>query len=514
MQVVFRTDASGAIGSGHVMRCLTLAESLRDGGAQVAFVARLHEGNLNGLLRSRGFEVADLSELPSPPAQEQRTPPTQVAADTHRDAHETRAAIRALGAQPTWLVVDHYGLDHRWETELRDTAAQILVIDDLADRHHDCNLLLDQNLVTGMATRYAGKVPERCTSLLGPRYALLQPVYADLHHQVAPRTGPVRRICIYFGAADRYGLTQLALRAFLGLGKRDIEVDVVVDGAAADAAGLLAFAAGHVNVRVHGRQPTLAHLLAGADLAVGAAGTTSWERLCLGVPSVVVTLADNQRPLAAALGERRLIDWLGHYDEVELADLQNALARHIAAGADRASSSAGQALIDGEGARRVRAALMVNANSPVRVRPAVAADEHLLLQWANDPTTRRNSFDPRVIAAELHHRWLQDKLSAGRNCLLLVVETADAVPLATVRFDRTEAGWKISYSLAAEYRGRGLGLRIVELALATLARQYPESSCVVARVMAANEPSQRLFRRLGFEVVSNTAGAVEYRRSL
>jgi len=512
MQVVFRTDASRAIGSGHMMRCVTLADSLRDGGAEVAFVARAHEGNLNALLRKRGFDVVELSVPPS--SQQQRTHATGPGADWRDDARETRAAIRALDARPAWLVVDHYGLDHRWEAELRAEAAQILVIDDLADRRHDCSVLLDQNLVAGMATRYADKVPERCISLLGPRYALLQPIYAELHRGVAPRTGPVRRICIYFGAADRYGVTQLALRAFLGLDMPDIEVDVVIDGAAADLAGAVACAAGHANVRVHARQPTLAHLLAGTDLAIGAAGTTSWERLCLGVPSLVITLADNQRPLAAALEARGLIDWLGHHDEVNLTDLQNALLRHIAAGGDIASSNAGRALVDGEGVRRVRAALMVNANTALRVRPAVPDDEDLLLQWANDPATRRNSFDPGVIAPKQHHQWLQDRLSDGRNCVLLVVETADAVPLATARFDKTEAGWKINYSLAAEYRGRGLGGRVLELALAALVREYPESSWVWAQVMAANEPSQRVFRGLGFEVVSNTAGAVEYRRAL
>ena len=514
MQVVFRADASRAIGSGHVTRCLTLAESLREGGAQVAFVARRHEGNLNALLRTRGFEVAELSVRQSSLPKEQGAHADWVGAGWEDDARETAAAIRALGARADWLVVDHYGLDHRWEAALRAEAAQILVIDDLADRRHDCDLLLDQNLVTDITTRYTGKVPERCTRLLGPRYALLQPVYADLHRRAAPRTGRVRRICIYFGAADRYGVTQMALRAFLDLGIAGIEVDVVIEDAVADAASPVVCAAEHPNVKVHGRTPTLAHLLAHADLAIGAAGATSWERLCLGLPALVITLADNQRPIAAALDDRGLIDWLGHYDEVGLAVLQDALARHIAAGADTASSSAGRALVDGEGAGRVRAALTVNATTPLAVRPAVASDEDLLLEWANDPATRRNSFDRELIAAAEHHRWLQDRLSAGGDCVLLVIETRDGIPLATARFDRTEAGWKINYSLAAEYRGRGLGLRILEAALAALLREHPESSCVVASVMAANEPSHRVFRRLGFEVMSNTARAVEYRRAL
>jgi UDP-2,4-diacetamido-2,4,6-trideoxy-beta-L-altropyranose hydrolase len=515
MQVVFRTDASRAIGSGHVMRSLTLAQTLSDAGAEVAFVARRHEGNANDLLRTRGFAVAELTtpQAGRPPAAHPAYA-AWVGADWEDDARETRAAMRALGARPDWLIVDHYGLDQRWEAQLRPEVARIFAVDDLADRRHDCDLLLDQNLVEDLATRYVGKLPDRSAAMLGPRYALLQPVYADLHHQVAPRTGAVRRVCIYFGAADLYDLTQLALRAFLNLSRQDIQADVVINDDTTDAAELRACAAGHANVRLHTRLPSLAHLLARADLAIGAAGATSWERLCLGVPALVITLADNQRPVAAALQSRGLICWLGHHDEVDLAELQDALARHIARGADTASSRAGRAVVDGAGVRRVRTALLVDSTTPLVVREAAVRDEDLLLEWANDPQTRRNSFNRAIIGAEEHHQWLCHRLRPGQRGLLLVIETQDGVPLATVRFDPIATGWRLNYSVGAQYRGRGLGGPVLERAMAALARSRPEASSLVARVMAANQPSHRVFRRLGFEVVSDAAGAVEYRRSL
>jgi UDP-2,4-diacetamido-2,4,6-trideoxy-beta-L-altropyranose hydrolase len=515
MRVVFRTDASRVIGSGHVMRSLTLAEALRDAGAEVAFVARRHESNLNNLLRMRGFAVAELPE-PQVRCATQADPvhAAWVGADWEDDARETRLAIRALGARPDWLVVDHYGLDERWEADLRPEVARIFAVDDLADRRHDCDLLLDQNLVEGFATRYLGKLPDRSAAMLGPRYALLQPGYAELHPQVAPRTGAVRRVFIYFGSVDPHGLTQLALRAFLDLSTNGIEVDVVIDDVAADPAGLRACAAGHANVHLHTRLPSLAPLLARADLAIGAAGATSWERLCLGVPALVITVADNQRPVAAALERRGLIRWLGHHDEVGLGGLRDALARYLAHGADTASSRAGRATVDGVGVRRVRTALLVDPDTPLVVRAAAASDEDLLLEWANDPLTRRNSFGRAIIGAEEHHEWLRDRLHARHSCLLLVIETQDGMPLGTARFDRIETGWKLNYSVGAQYRGRGLGLRVLECALATLARSHPGASWVVARVMAANDPSHRLFRRLGFEAVTSAAGAVEYRRAL
>jgi len=513
MQVAFRTDASRTIGSGHVARCLTLAEGLRESGARVTFIARPHPGNLNELLRSRGFEVAELG-APQPTAP--RGGPAHahwIGADWRDDACETRAAIGRLGARPDWLIVDHYGLDERWEAELRGETAALLAVDDLADRRHDCDLLLDQNLFENAATRYAGRLPERCTAMLGPRYALLQPVYAQLHERVAPRAGPVRRACIYFGTADVHGMTRMALLALLDLSVGELEIDVVADGAD-DAAALRACVAGRGNVRFHSRLPTLAHLLADADLAVGAAGATSWERLCLGVPSLVITLAENQRPVAAALAAKGLAQWLGHYDQVSLSGLREALARRVAAGADTMSSAAGLALVDGAGVRRVRAALMVSAQTPLIARAAAAGDEALLLEWANDPVTRRYSFDQAIIPPEQHHRWLKERLGAGRNCLLLIIETEDGVALATARFDRLGADWRINYSVAAQHRRKGLGPRVLEVALASLARTYPEAAFVWGRVMAANEPSHRVFRRLGFEVASEGGGAVEYRRAL
>jgi RimJ/RimL family protein N-acetyltransferase len=164
--------------------------------------------------------------------------------------------------------------------------------------------------------------------------------------------------------------------------------------------------------------------------------------------------------------------------------------------------------------RRVRTALLVDADTPLAVRAAAASDEDLLLEWANDPLTRRNSFDRALIGADSHHEWLRDRLHASQSCVLLVIETQDGMPLATARFDRIETGWRLNYSVGAQYRGRGLGLRVLEHALATLARSHSGAAWVMARVMAANEPSHRVFRRLGFEAISNAAGAVEYRRAL
>jgi len=314
--IVIRTDASLTIGTGHVIRCLTLAKALRESGAQILFICREHEGHLCDHIEEQGFAV---HRLPSP--REEFVPedaPAHAAwlgAAWQEDADATVAAITSLQIKPDWLIIDHYGIDRRWEERLRPFVNRIMVIDDLADRHHDCDLLLDQNLVPDMESRYDDLLPEDCTRLLGPDYALLQPIYAELLDRIPPREGPIRRILISFGGADSDNLTGRALEAFISLNRPDIEVDVVIANNSPHSASLQELAHGHPNIHLHGTLPTLAPLMAKADLAIGAAGATSWERLCLGLPAVVVTTAENQRNVASFLDHKGFITLIGSKSE-------------------------------------------------------------------------------------------------------------------------------------------------------------------------------------------------------
>jgi len=146
MNILIRVDSSNAIGSGHVMRCLTLADSLREKGCNCQFVCRNHPGNLSALIQEKGYRV---TLLPLQEFQVEAYPhhADWVGADWQIDAKETGSLIATLETPPAWLVIDHYGLDARWETSLRPAVGRIFVIDDLADRTHDCDCLLDQNLV-------------------------------------------------------------------------------------------------------------------------------------------------------------------------------------------------------------------------------------------------------------------------------------------------------------------------------------------------------------------------------
>ncbi len=517
MNVVFRTDASLAIGTGHVMRCLTLADALRESGAAVTFVCREHDGHLCDLIEERGISV---NRLPPPKAATQSEGTSAHAAwlgaSWEVDVEQTRVAIAASVATPDWLVVDHYALDQRWESALRTSVGRIMVIDDLADRVHDCDLLLDQNLVGQMYTRYAAKVPEACGKLLGPEYALLQPIYAEQHDRIPPWQGPIRRIFIYFGGADGDNLTGRALAAFLQLNRPDIEVDVVITAGGPHAEAIGEQVAGHGNIHVHSGLPTLAPLMAKADLAIGAGGATSWERLCLGLPALVVTLEANQRPIDEGLRQRGLVRWLGHQDEVEQSSIAQALSKVLQEGLDEDWALRCLAAVDGKGANRVCAALTVTATTLLRVRDARLEDEDLLLAWANDPITRRNGFSPEPIPADAHRIWFRSRMRNPDGCRLYIVETTEGVALGHARFERRHQTWEVHYALAQAFRGRGLGRPLLEAALVKLrADMHGASVSVYGQVKSANRPSRKVFELLGFEVQLNAvADVAEYRRAL
>lgn len=355
MQVVIRTESSQKIGVGHVIRCLTLASTLRKSGADVSFVCATLPGDLADFIAQSGFVVERLPPLtvpncaPSQPAWPDV--PWQV------EVVRTRAAIENLGARPDWIVYDHYVIDARVEGAMRDVAAHILVIDDLANRPHDCDILLDQNFVSGLYERYDGYVSADVRRLLGPQFALLHPAYAQLHGATPPRHGEVLRVLVFFSGADIDNLTGMAIGALRKLGRTELEADFVITASHPFAEAINSELLGDARFRVHVNLPTLAPLMARADFAIGAVGMTSWERACVGLPSLVISMADNQLAAARELHRAGIVHLLGHKDTVRESTLVAALEEIFEGGLDPEWSRRCAALVDGRGGQRVSDAL-------------------------------------------------------------------------------------------------------------------------------------------------------------
>ena len=204
---------------------------------------------------------------------------------------------------------------------------------------------------------------------------------------------------------------------------------------------------GRTNVVFHEALSSLAPLMLKADVALGAAGLTSWERCCLGLPSLVITLAANQKNNATELDRQGLARWLGDFSDVSVQSLTDSL-RDVIDGADIEQwSRMCLNVLDGQGTGRVASILTLDINTSLRCRLAQVSDERLLLRWVNDPTVRTQSFTTAKITAEGHRRWFYQRLRQHEACRIYIVETNEALPVGQVRFDCTQEGWEIDFSL-------------------------------------------------------------------
>lgn len=364
MRVAVRTDAAVHIGTGHVMRCLALAVQLRAFGAEVAFVCREHQGHLSDFIEGKGYRVARLpgahgagasESVPSSPQHERQ--PSYAAwlgVDWMLDAQQTLASLTENVWD--WLIVDHYGLDSRWHGAIRQSCARVMVIDDLAEGRYDCNLLLNQN-IGSTAAAYANCVPPGCRVLAGTRYALLRPEFGALRtDSLARRARPqLAQLLISMGGVDQHNATGAVLVALQSCALPPACRITVVMGAQAPWLVAVRKAAATLpwETEVLCDVPNMAQLMATSDLAIGAAGSSSWERCCLGLPTLTVVVAANQGQAAEQLERVGATINLGFAEQLA-APLQNAIRR---VGADlallRIMSAAAADLVDGRGAQRV-----------------------------------------------------------------------------------------------------------------------------------------------------------------
>ncbi|MDA8141181.1 MAG: UDP-2,4-diacetamido-2,4,6-trideoxy-beta-L-altropyranose hydrolase [Desulfobacteraceae bacterium] len=359
MHVVFRTDASLAIGTGHVMRCLALAEALQRMDVRASFICRAHEGHLIELIQARGIQVFSLPESKKNQSFESRLAHAEwLGCSWEEDKAETIRVLDNLRPTPDWLIIDHYAIDAQWEQCLRLYVHGIMAIDDLADRSHHCDILLDQNLYFNADARYAGLIPSSCLLLLGPRYALLRPEFKEARKNLRERNGSVKRILIFFGGVDQHNMSGMALEAIQSLNRQDIAVDLVVGRSNPHAEVLQSRCAQIPNTHFHLQVDNMAQLMATADLAIGAGGVASWERCCLGLPAIIISIARNQIAIAENVGRADLGIYLGPSEIVSKDDLVRSLTTLIGnAAIVKEISSNAMVYADGLGVSRVCEAL-------------------------------------------------------------------------------------------------------------------------------------------------------------
>lgn len=466
MRVLVRADAGAELGAGHLMRCLALAQALRARGAEVSFACRPLPGFAPAMVTGQGFALHLLegaAEHPPAPAQPYH-----------------------------WAVVDHYGLGAEWEAQARAYAGRVLAIDDLADRAHACDGLLDHNL-SASAERYAPWLPASAEGLFGPRYALLRPIFSQGPRPLAERVG---RVLVNFGGFDAAGMALRAVQALQAW--PDLAVEVVAGRGNPALATLQALLRGRPGSECVEVCPELGERMARADLIVGAGGGSSLERAALGVPSLCVAVADNQVVAATRLAEAGAHLYLGEAAHLQPGQLEGALGLLLANAPLRRSLAArGLELVDGQGTARVARWLFA---STLRLRPAVGDDAQLLFDGRNAAAVRAASLNPAPLSWPMHQAWLAATLQDPHRALL-VAEAGDG-PVGSVRLDRQAPGEaEISLYLFEARLGQGWGGALLAAAHAWLAAQWPDVLRLNAQVLPGNGASQRLFRQAGYRAL-------------
>ncbi len=295
-QIVFRVDSSIKIGTGHVMRCLTLARLLKENGAVVKFICRKHEGNLIDKIHSSGFNVHELEVLEETKINNKLAHSHWLGATQQQDAND---CIDILKVEKTdWLIVDHYALDEQWHNDLKPYYEKIMVIDDLADRKHCCDILLDQTFGRQQED-YSALTPEGCKLLLGSQYALLRPEFSKFREKALIKrksTHKIKHILISVGGSDIKNITYDILQNI-----NNDYITVVALGKNSPHNSMLKNYAKNKNIIIIINTGDMAELMLNADLAIGAGGSTSWERCCLSLPTLLYITADNQKEISENL---------------------------------------------------------------------------------------------------------------------------------------------------------------------------------------------------------------------
>jgi len=496
MRVAVRVDATSQMGTGHVMRCLTLVNALAKEGASIRFICREILPDLEKLILNSGHELVNLQATASSVSSEalgKQLPHSHwLHSSQQQDAADTIVSLS--DSMWDWMVVDHYALDHEWESAVKTVVDKIFVIDDLADRHHDCCILLDQNHYRDREYRYKKYVPENCKLLLGSRYALLRKEFSELHQKAVPRAGDVRKILVFLGGVDAQNYTLIAINALANLSLIGVVINVVI-GSQHPYQSKIVEACNQYGFSCHIQTSEMPRLMAEADLAIGAGGTATWERCCLGLPTITVSVAANQSLLVNDSAYAGLL-----YAVQATDDLENALTHHIFA---LIYSSPLRTIIsmncldavDGLGVSRVVSEF---GGQQIELRRAAISDSENIWSWRNTPEIRAVSLSQAHIPFDAHQLWYERTLIDPARILL--IGTNRGVDLGVVRFDLEHNHAEISIYLIPGLEGNGVGGHLLRAAEVWLKINKPHIECVRADVLGDNLRSQVLFKKSGYTV--------------
>lgn len=486
--LLIRTDASPRIGTGHIMRCIALAQAWQLEGGHVVFLSHCESDSLRQRITDAGMEFISIAYSYPDPRDLQTTLDILRMRSTGGRENQ-KSEIGNL----TWLVLDGYHFDAVYQQTVRAAGYRLLVVDDMAHLPaYHADILLNQNLGTE-------KLKYNCDSdttlLLGSRYAFLRQEFLAWRGWQREIPEVARKVLVTMGGSDPDNVTLKVIHALEQVNVGGLETVVVVGNSNPHYKKLQSAISNlHFNIRLERNTSSMPELMAWADVAVTAGGITCWELAFMKLPGLVLAIAENQLSIVEQLKTRGMAVNLGWHQQVTSLDISQSLM-YLLTSAERRTVLAHQsrAQIDGDGVDRVVAQIH---GDKIRLRRVREEDKHLLWEWANAPEVRAVSFSTEVISWEQHVQWFASK-QKDPNCVFYLALNELDMPIGQARFDIDGTAATVSISLNSKYRGQGYGSQLITLASQKIYQRWP-IQLIYAYIKEGNHVSARAFRKSKF----------------
>ncbi len=502
MYVAFRVDSSLEIGFGHISRCLNLANQLKEHGYKSIFVINSNNNLVTNLIKKNNHIVKNLKIKKNKSYANSRGFKSWLKHSWQDDAALTIKKIESFSILA--LIVDHYALDYKWERKLRLLTDQIIVIDDLDNRKHDCNILVDHNYRTPSGDPYQQNLLRKSKKLIGLDYALIDPIYSKYKKQFQNKK--IKNILVSFGGADKYSLTELIIDNLSDKYFDNFKIKIVIGINNINEAIIKKKCRKFNNIKIYKAPKNLAKLLFNSDLVIGALGTSLWERMCVGVPSIVIASGEDQKLFAESLNKEGFIKLLGFADQINKVNVKSSLKRLLLKNYNKSNIVQLQKHVDGNGVKRaakeIDKSIKFNLRFKLKLRHADQKDNNLLLHWANEPFVRANAFMPEPIEKRIHKKWFNSRLK-NPNAHKLYIANIDKNPIGQVRLDLVDSKWHIDFSVDKNFRNQGLGTEMLNLAIQKNSNNN-YSQKFIGQVKNSNKSSYNVFKKLNFNLVQST----------
>lgn len=495
MYIVIRADASNHIGSGHIMRCLVLASALKEQGHQVEFASRPQQGDLIEFVRNKGFIVKELA-----------TPSNWLTPKDSADyvswlqvswQDDAESLIQQFN-NVELIIVDHYGINIDWELACKKHfACKLFAIDDLLRQHH-AEVVLDQTL-SRTPSDYQQLNPAGL-ALTGCNFALLNPHFVECREKALQTSFSLAqaKLLITMGGIDQPNATLQTLEALSVITENKPFVTVLLSPKAPHYDSVKQFCTEHASWISHiDFVENMAELMLKHQAAIGAPGTTSWERACLGIPSIIIPLAENQKMISEQLVK------VNAAIKVNLPDISSTLLAAYQSLIERWHDMrlSNLAVCDGLGLFRVIHCinlLSANINNAMALRVATQSDIKQVYDWQRLPETRKYALTQDVPTWEGHQKWMKAKLADVSDYFYIIESLTDGDKIGVVRLDKQSEGqYLISIFIDPNYFGQGYAKQ----ALAYVDLLHPLFE-IQATVLTGNKASQRLFTVANYHQVS------------